>query len=623
MLLVGRPNSGKSSLYNMLTGGDAKVGNFPGITVDVLEADVTTPSGVALRVVDLPGLYSVEARLDPDSDEGQARTFLDRAADSSRAVIAQVADATHLALGLRLTRELCRREAPVVLVLTQRDVLEAEGRVVDVDALTSAIGVPVISVSARDVADRARLFDLFTSERTYEHELKGRPAFDPDELAERVVTERPGAGAQERARRTRTERVDAWLLHPLLGPVAFVALMTALFAAVFFIADPVSSAIDAGTRVVASGVTRALGEGLLGSLVVDGVIGGAGTVLAFLPQIVILTVALELVDASGYLARGAFLVDRLLRTAGLGGRSFVPLLTAHACAVPAIGATRIIRDPGQRLRTLLVLPLMTCSARIPTYGLLIETFFGHTSAWAKAGIFVSLYFAAIALGFLASLIVGRTVERAGRSLPLVLEMPSYRMPQARVIARVAVRTCVRFIKEVGTGILVASLALWVLLTVPWPGASAQAPEGASPRVAAMHRSVGARIGHALEPVTARAGFDWRINVGLIGSFGARELMVSTMGVIFGIEDTGDDPAPLAEKIRDAKTSDGRTAYSPSSGLALMAFFVVACQCISTVAALRRETKSLRWPAFVLVYTYVVGFALAVITRQLAQLAGLG
>jgi ferrous iron transport protein B len=338
---------------------------------------------------------------------------------------------------------------------------------------------------------------------------------------------------------------------------------------------------------------------------------------------VILTVALELVDASGYLARGAFLVDRLLRTAGLGGRSFVPLLTAHACAVPAIGATRIIRDPGQRLRTILVLPLMTCSARIPTYGLLIQTFFGQASPWAKAGIFVSLYFASILLGFIASLVIGKTVERAGRSLPLVLEIPSYRLPQASVVARVALRTCTRFLKEVGTGILVASLALWVLLTVPWPGSDVPIPSDATPRVAAMHRSVAAHIGRALEPVTEHAGFDWRINVGLVGSFGARELMVSTMGVIFGIEDTGDDTTPLAQKIRDAKTADGRPAYTPATGLALMAFFIVACQCISTVVAIRRETKSLRWPAFVLGYTYLVGFGLALVVRKLAELAGLG
>jgi ferrous iron transport protein B len=620
VLLLGRPNSGKSSLYNMLTGGDAKVGNFPGITVDVLEADVTTDDGI-LRVVDLPGLYSIEAHSDPDSDEGQAWTFLEHARKQPGAVVAQIADLTHLALGLRLTRELCRSGLPVVLVLTQRDVLEAEGRTVDTDELERTTGIPVVAVSARDRADRARLLDLFTSDGA--RRPHGTTSFDPDVVAARVIKDRVDAGAQERARRTLTERVDTVLLHPFLGPVVFVTLMTFLFSAVFFIAHPVSSAIDAATRVVSVGVTRILGEGMLGSLIVDGVLGGAGTVLAFLPQIVILTVALELVDASGYLARGAYLVDRLLGAAGLGGRSFVPLLTAHACAIPAIGATRIIRDPGQRLRTILVLPLMTCSARIPTYGLLIETFFGAASPWAKAGIFVSLYFASIVLGLIASLVIGKTVERAGRSLPLVLEMPSYRMPQARVIARTAARSCKRFLKEVGTGILVASLALWVLLTVPWPGADAPVPDGASPRVAAMHRSVAAHVGRALEPITEHAGFDWRVNVGLVGSFGARELMVSTMGVIFGMEDPGDDPAPLVEKIREAKAPDGRAAYTPATGLALMAFFVVACQCISTVVAIRRETRSLRWPAFVLAYTYLVGFVAAVLVRKVAELAGLG
>lgn len=621
VLLLGRPNSGKSSLYNLLTGGDAKVGNFPGITVDVLEADVETPSGAALRVVDLPGLYSVDTRIDADSDEGQARAFLARAAKQPRALIAQVADATHLALGLRLTRELCRGALPVVLVVTQRDVLEAEGRTLDAALLERATGVPVAVVSARDPGDRTRLLDLFASERPFASRVAME--LDPDELAARVVGDRADAGSAEHARRTRTERLDRVLLHPLLGAAIFLALMTALFAAVFSIARPVSSLIDAGTRASAAVVTRALGEGLPGSLVRDGVLGGAGTVLVFLPQIVLLTVALELIDASGYLSRGAFLVDRLLRTAGLGGRSFVPLLTAHACAVPAIGSTRVIRDPGQRLRTMLVLPLMTCSARIPTYALLIEAFFGHASAWRKAALFVGLYFAGITLGVLASLVIGKAVKRAGRSLPLVLEMPSYRLPQPNVVARVAIRASTRFLREVGTGILVASLALWVLLTVPWPGSNANVPDGVSPRAAAMQRSIAAHMGHSLEPVTELAGFDWRINVGLVGSFGARELMVSTMGVIFGIEEAKQDNASLAERIHGANGPDGKPLYTPATGLGLMAFFVVACQCLSTVAALRRETKSLRWPAFVLFYTYALGFGGAVLVRKLAQLAGLG
>lgn len=615
IVLVGRPNCGKSSLFNLLTGGGAKVANFPGVTVDVLERTVRA-GGRALRVVDLPGLYSLDASADPDSDEGQARRFLegalgDAAAGATR--IAVVADATHLALALRLLRELSGR---ALLVVTQRDVLEAEGRALDVGALSRAVGTPALLVSARDPADRARLFEFFARA-----EAPREAGFDPDEVAARVVSDAAGAGAEARRARERTRRIDAALLHPALGPVAFVALMTALFAAVFALADPASAAIDAVTRRLGASVVARLGDGWLASLVVDGVLGGAGTVLAFLPQIVVLTIALELIEASGYLARGAFLVDRLLRIAGLGGRSFVPLLTAHACAVPAIGATRVVRDPGQRLRTILVIPLMTCAARIPTYALVIQAFFAHRSAWFRGGVFVALYFAGALAGFVASLALGRTVKRAGKSLPLVLELPSYRVPQASVVARAAWRTCARFLREVGTGILAASVALWVLLSVPAPGsASVAVPEGASPRVAAMHRSVAARVGHAIEPVTQAAGFDWRIDVGLVGAFGARELMVSTLGVIFGIEGADDDAAPLADRIREARTPSGAPAYPVATGLALLAFFVVACQCLSTLMAIRRETRSWRWPAFVVLYTYAAAFALAVVVHALASLA---
>jgi ferrous iron transport protein B len=335
--------------------------------------------------------------------------------------------------------------------------------------------------------------------------------------------------------------------------------------------------------------------------------------------------AMEVIEASGYLARGTFLVDRILKFAGLGGRSFVPLLTAHACAVPAITSTRIIRDPGQRLRTMLVLPLMTCSARIPTYGLLIGTFFGTKGAVFKGGMFVGLYAAGALAGFVASLVLGKTVKRAGRSLPLVLEMPAYRRPQAKAVLLAGWRAATRFVRDVGSVILVAAVILWALLTVPGPGsaeASTRAPPDSSARVVAMHGSIAAFVGRALEPLTQPAGFDWRINVGLIGSVGARELMVGTMGVIFGIEGDGDEVAPLSQKLRDARSNTGARAYGVPTGLALMAFFVIACQCMSTLAAVRRETRSWRWPAFVFGYTYTVAWVLAVIVFQGARALGL-
>jgi ferrous iron transport protein B len=330
-----------------------------------------------------------------------------------------------------------------------------------------------------------------------------------------------------------------------------------------------------------------------------------------MPQIVILTIALELLEASGYLARGAFLVDRFLRVMGLSGRSFLPLLMGHACAVPAISATRIIRDPRERLTTILVIPLMACSARLPTYGLVLAAFFSEHSSFFRAGLFVALYFAGIFAGLVASLVMRRTATR-GTSLPLVLEMPSYRMPQAAVVARKAATAARRFTREVGTTILAVSIVLWLLLSIPMPGAR----RTESP----IESSVAAWVGQRLEPVTKPAGFDWRVNVGLIGSFGAREVMVGTMGVIFGIESADEDPEPLTKKLREA-TENGRPLYTTRTGLSLLTFFVLACQCMSTVAAIRRETKSLRWPAFVLGYTYTLGWAAAVVVYQLASALG--
>jgi len=600
--LLGRPNAGKSSLYNALTGGDAKVGNFPGITVDVLEASAPLPGGGSATFFDLPGVYSLEDDVDPESDEGQARACIARLESAGeRFVVAQVVDATQLVLGLRLTRELLEKRWPTLLLVTQRDVLEKSGARLDAELLERELGVRVLAVSARDPDVRERVLAAVRELAAGDLPRAEARAFEPRELAERAIR-RPSLRPSH-ASRDSTARADAILLHPVIGPIVFVVIMMALFSAVFLVADPASRALDAILGRVSARVVATFGANLWTSLLCDGVLGGAGTVLAFLPQIVILTLALEIIDASGYLARGAFLVDRLLRLAGLGGTSFVPLLTAHACAVPAIASTRIVRDPRQRLRTLLVLPLMTCSARIPTYGLLIAAFFRHRGALFQAAVFVCLYCAGILAGFVASLVIGKTMERRGpRTLPLVLEMPAYRLPQVRVVFRMGVRACTRFLREVGTVIVVASVALWMLMKIPAPGAPHD-----------PQHSVAAAIGHGLEPVTKPLGFDWRIDVGLIGSFGARELMVSTLGVTYGVEQEGKkDVAPLADRIG----SD--PAYSTATALALMAFFVLACQCMSTVAALRRETKGWRVPLFVLAYTYGAAYVAALVVHQIAR-----
>jgi len=610
--LLGRPNSGKSSLFNTLTGGEAKVGNFPGVTVDILEAEITLPDGTAAMVADLPGLYSIDAVIDPATDEGIARGFLDRTQAASKPlVVAQVIDGTQLALGLRLTRELLARQVRLLVVVTQKDVLEGEARTLDREALEAAIGAPVVAVNGRDPASRGIILGALAS-------TLARPAptakldWNPALLARRVLADAPGLSPEAARRRTFTARADGILLHSLVGPFLFLALMAVVFAAVFLVADPVTAFFDSSIGKLRGALEHVLGASLFTSFLTDGILAGAGTVLAYVPQIAILSLAMEVLDASGYLARGAFLVDRLLRLLGLSGRSFLPLLMGHACAIPAIAATRIIRDPRERLTTILVVPLMTCSARLPTYALILATFFAGHGVWFKAAVFVGLYFSGILAGLVASLVLRRTATK-GRSLPLILEMPSYRTPEWRVVLRKGWQSAVRFVRDVGRMIVLVAAVLWVLLKVPAP-ASVQTAAADAP---AIEHSIAANIGHRLEPITRPLGFDWRMDVGLIGSFGAREVMVGTMGVIFGIEGANDDAAPLSEKIRDAKSPGGAPAYSVRTALALLAFFVIACQCMSTVAAIRRETKSWRWPIFVMVYTYAAAYVVALFCYQIA------
>ncbi len=615
--LVGRPNAGKSALYNLLTGGAARVGNFPGITVDLLEARMSLPTGVEARIVDLPGVYSLEANVDPATDEGVARRFLTRSGGDAVGLIVQVIDGSRLALGLRLTRELCARPERLLVVVSQADVLKEEGYTVSVEALERRLGVPVLVVSARDDGARSLVLSAIASTLSAPPTPRAAPTWDPDDLAAEARSE-VSKGREVAARRRFTERVDAVLLHPVAGPVVFVALMASVFAAVFFVASPMTDAILAGVDWVAGTIGPFLTNETLRSLTVDGVLAGAGTVLGFLPQIVVLAIAIELLEATGYLARGAFLVDRLLRLAGLGGRSFVPLLMGHSCAVPAITATRIVRNPRERLVTMLVVPLMTCSARIPTYALLISALFPGHSVWFRSGLFVALYAAGALVAVLAASVLRRTVVR-GKGLPMVLEMPAYRSPEPRNVLRAAWRTASQFLGEVGRVIVIASIVLWALLNISWPGTTL--PDDATD-AQRMERSIAAHIGRGLEPVTAPLGFDWRVNVGLIGSFGARELMVSTLGIIHGVENAEDEPEPLAQQLRETRAEDGRQVFSLPTGLALMAFFVIACQCTSTLATVRRETKSWRWPAFLAAYTYGLAWVVAWGVRSVALVAGL-
>ena len=535
VLLFGRPNSGKSSLYNALTGGNARVGNYPGITVDILESKVALGGNREASIVDLPGTYSLSAPVDGETDEGVARRCLDetRAVGDDTYRVVQVIDATQLELGLRLTRELLDSGAPLLLFVSQYDRLKARGQKIDASALSDAIGVPVVCVNGRAKGAGEELRQAIAkSVETAPKSGLPAPSWSPKEIARSVLSH-----TGERKPNGVTAKFDAVLLHPIVGPLVFLGLMALIFSGVFLVADPASRLADYLREGLGTYIKSWFGKNLATSFVVDGLLGGAGTVLAFMPQIVLLSVAMEVLEGSGYLARGAFLVDRILRFLGLSGRSFLPLLMGHACAVPAIGATRAIRDPRERLTTILVLPLMQCSARLPTFALILSAFFSHRSVFFRALIFIGLYVFGILSAAVASFFLRKTKTK-GRSLPLVLEIPEYRRPEPSVVLSKAKRTAARFLKDIGTTIVASASVLWVLLQVP-----VSAPK---PDESPMDRSAAAFVGHTLEPVSKAAGFDWRINVALLGSFGARELMVGPMGVIVGIEGADEDPAPLAQ-----------------------------------------------------------------------------
>ncbi len=601
LVLVGRPNAGKSSVYNALTGGAARVGNFPGVTVSALHGEVIAPDGAALSVVDLPGIYTLREGAESGTDEAIARDFLGTQLRAQSDVLAFVLDATQLEHGLRLLSELTGPEARVLVLLTQADLLEADGRRVDTAALSEALGVPVQLVNSHALAGLVAVWPSLTAACV----LAPLASWDARVLAARVSAR----SKQPEHARSGTARLDAWLLHPVAGPVAFACVMGALFAGVFAVADPVTAGIDAVVGGVRALLVARLGPGWFTDLLSEGVFGGAGTLLGFVPQIALLSAGMALLDASGYLARASLLAHAMLGRFGLSGRAFAPLLMGHACAIPAIAATRTIRDPKERMRTLMVLPLTTCSARIPTYALVIQAFFGGRSVFFRGGVFLALYTLGVTLSLLASWVLAARGKQRG-AMPIAIEFPRYRAPRLAIVARTSWRASLSFVRGVGGMVLVASCLLWGLLHV-------RAPLWAGGALPGTHGSVAASLGRAFEPLTHLCGFDWRINVGLIGSFGARELMVSTLGVVFGASDT--DASDLPARIASATDAHGATSYSAATGLALLVFFVIACQCSSTVAALKRETTSWRVPLLVLAWTYTLAFGLAVVTFQTARL----
>jgi ferrous iron transport protein B len=611
--LVGSPNSGKTTLFNALTGLRARVGNYPGVTIERREGEVRVGEA-RIRLIDLPGTYS----LDPISpDEAVVRRVLEgeiAEVPAPDGVLVTV-DACAIERSLALVAQVLDEGLPACLVVTMTDELQARGGELDLERLEAALGIPVVGVVGHRGVGLDTLRRLLPEPSRW-----GRPPIPPPSdkeerrgwtasVLDRVLVRRPG-------RHLATERIDRIVLHPVMGSVLFVAVMVFFFQLIFAWATPAMDAIDAGIGLLGAGVRAALPAGLLADFLADGVIAGVGAVVIFLPQIVLLFALLSFLEDVGYMARAAFVVDRLMGRIGLEGRAFVALLSSYACAVPGIMAARTVPSPTHRLITILVAPLMTCSARLPVYALLIGAFVPAEKVLGPLGLQGLVLLGLYGLGALAALgaaaVLNRTVLK-GEGQPFYLELPPYRMPPLKLVASQVWGSASAFLKRAGTIILATSIVLWALLSFPKVEPPPDLPE-AERASWAVERTAAGTIGRAIEPVIAPLGFDWKIGVGLVASLAAREVIVSTLAQVYAASE--EDDVSLREAIRaDVDPRTGEPVFTPATVASLLVFFVFALQCMSTLAVMRRETNSWRWPAFGFGYLLVLAYTASFITQR--------
>ena len=610
LALVGNPNCGKTALFNQLTGSRQKVANYAGVTVERKEGRLHSASGRSYAVLDLPGAYSLNAAsLDEAITRDLCRGFLP--GEPAPDVLVCVVDATNLRLHLRFALEVRELGKPMIVAVNMADVARRRGITVDLAVLEKELGVPVVETVAVQRHGAQALVEQIDR-------MAAEPHAPRVQLPERSdlhqETRRLLAAAIGMPTRTAhvDDALDRWLLHPVFGLLALAVVMFLIFQAVYAWATPMMDAIEAATGWLGAAVGAALPEGPLSSLVVDGVIAGLGGVVVFLPQILILFAFILALEESGYLPRAAFLLDRMMAAAGLSGRSFIPLLSSFACAIPGIMATRSIQDPRDRLATILVAPLMTCSARLPVYALLIGAFIPQKQVW---GIFNQqglVLFALYAAGIASALVVSWVMKRWRRDKsehPLLLELPSYRIPHLRDLLIGLWERAMIFLKRVGGIILALTILLWFLLNFPAAPVDAVGP--------AIDYSFAGRIGHAMAVIFSPLGFNWQICIALIPGMAAREVAVSSLATIYALSAADDDAAIQA---LTPVISDG---WSLATALSLLVWFIYAPMCISTLATIKRETNSWKKMSFAMVYLFALAYGASFVTYQLAVLLGAG
>lgn len=674
--LVGNPNAGKTTIFNALTGLRQKVGNYPGVTVDKRVGELKLPDGSAADLIDLPGTYSlVTVSLDEqvvsDVLHG-ARAGVER----PEAVIA-VVDASNLARNLFLVSQLLDLELPTILALNMTDLAEEHGHPVDPEALAAAVGCPVVPMVGHRREGVQQLLAALPNLRPApaqvfavapemaEEEERLAAAIGSSKLdARRLLADEPGSDlaplrkahaaeiaaacarlaekgldaaeqdiearyrwidgvvasavreGKDRPGRTFTQKVDAVLMHRVFGLVIFALIMTALFTAVFWLAKPMMDAVKDGVAWLGLRVAARLPEGPLRALVADGIFAGVGTVMVFTPQIALLFLFLAALEDSGYLARAAFLMDRVLSKVGLNGKSFIPLLSSFACAIPGILATRTIEGRRDRLATILVAPFMSCSARLPVYALLIAACLPNAKAWHQALVLFGLYALGIVAAVLTSLLLKRGLDRKGRS-SFILELPTYKRPQSGQVLYQVWTNTKEFVVRAGTTICAFSIVLWALLYYPRLPLDPSLDENKQ-QAAQIEHSFAGKLGHGLEPVVRPLGYDWKMGVGLVSAFAAREVFVSTLGITYRVGGTEDSTKDLSQAMGEDRRPDGTKVWTPLTAISLMLWFVLAMQCLSTMAVVRRETGGWKWPLAQLAFMNGTAYVLCLAVYQIGR-----
>jgi ferrous iron transport protein B len=605
--LVGNPNCGKTALFNGLTGSHQKVANYAGVTVERKEGRLVTAAGKVLRLLDLPGTYSLHPR---SPDERVTCDVLAGRAKGEKTpdLVVCVLDATNLRRNLRLLLAVRRLGMPVVVALNMADLAARRGIVIDPAALGRALGLPVVRTVAIHKEGLDELRQVLDQPEVWASAPLETPVQDADDhvVVKQLLT---GLNLNEELPQLPSDRVDRVLLHPVYGAVILAVMLFFLFQAVFSWAEAPKAWIESGMGWLGDLVGHWVPEGWFHSLIVDGVIAGAGGVLAFLPQILILFFFILILEESGYLPRAALLLDRLMGNVGLSGRSFIPLLSSFACAIPGIMATRSIANPRDRLVTLMIAPLMTCSARLPVYALLIGAFIPQREVVGlelQGLVLFALYLAGI-LGALAVAWVLKRFTNAGRLVrPLMMELPSYHWPHPRSIAIGLWQRAVIFVKRVGGIILVLTIALWLLSSFPGP------PEGATG--APIQYSIAGWLGAGLAKIFAPIGFNWQISLALVPGLAAREVAISALGTVYALSATGDDTAQALSGLI-------AQSWSLATALSLLAWYVFAPQCLATLAAVKRETGGYKMPLIMAGYLFGLAYLASFITYRVALALG--